>query len=71
MSLLPTCVVCDALLRGYGNDCLCERCKQPCPTCGGDVAHCQHPLRQTAAQIEAGNEIIRQRTAKMIARRAA
>ena len=44
MSLLPTCVVCDALLTGYNGDCLCERCKQPCPTCGGDVAYCRHPL---------------------------
>ena len=53
MSLLPTCVVCDALLRGYNGDCLCERCKQPCPTCGGDVAHCQHPLPDPlAASVE-------------------
>jgi hypothetical protein len=45
MSALPTCVVCDALLRGYNGNCVCERCKEPCQTCGGDVAHCQHPLR--------------------------
>jgi hypothetical protein len=45
MSLIPTCVICDALLRGYNGDCLCERCKQPCPTCGGYVGNCQHPLR--------------------------
>jgi hypothetical protein len=44
MSLLPTCVVCDALLHGYGGETLCPRCKQGCPTCGGDVAFCSHPL---------------------------
>ena len=49
MSLIPTCVVCDALLRGYNGNCLCERCKQPCATCGGDVAHCQHPLSTAEA----------------------
>jgi hypothetical protein len=51
MSLLPACIVCDALLRGYNGDCLCERCKLPCETCGGDIAHCQHPLRPAEQTI--------------------
>jgi hypothetical protein len=45
MSLVPACVVCDApVANPYAPDALCERCKGPCPTCNGDVAHCQHPL---------------------------
>jgi hypothetical protein len=51
MSLLPTCICCDALLRGYNGDCLCERCKEPCPTCGGYVGNCQHALRQAKELI--------------------
>lgn len=42
----PACTVCDARLDAYGRDgTRCVRCSEPCPTCGGDVAHCQHPLR--------------------------
>ena len=52
MSLLPTCVICDALLRGYNGDCVCKRCKKPCETCGGDVAHCRHPLREDTSLTE-------------------
>lgn len=48
MSLITTCVVCDRLIHGYNGDCVCERCQQPCPTCGGDVAYCQHPLPERA-----------------------
>jgi hypothetical protein len=44
VSLLPTCCVCDALLRGYNGDTRCPRCEQPCPECGGDVAYCRHKL---------------------------
>lgn len=51
MSLLPTCTVCDALLKGYSGRTRCERCQQPCPECGGDVAHCSHPL--TVLDLEA------------------
>lgn len=43
MSLLPTCTVCDALLRTSGTT-RCDRCAEPCPACDGDVAHCRHPL---------------------------
>jgi hypothetical protein len=46
MSLLPTCCICDALLKDYGGNTRCPRCKLPCPTCGGNVAKCQHPLAQ-------------------------
>lgn len=44
MSMIPGCVVCDRPISPYGGDCLCERCSQPCPTCGGDVARCTHKL---------------------------
>lgn len=50
MSMIPGCVVCDRPISPYGGDCLCERCSQPCPTCGGDVARCVHPLPQIEAQ---------------------
>jgi hypothetical protein len=47
MSMIPKCVVCDRpVANPYAPDCLCERCKQPCPTCSGDVAYCRHPLPQ-------------------------
>lgn len=46
MSLLPTCTVCDALLKGYGNNTRCARCKLPCPVCGGNVSQCTHPLER-------------------------
>ena len=44
MSLLATCSICDALLKGYGNNTRCERCSKPCPVCGGNRAQCHHPL---------------------------
>lgn len=50
MSLLPTCVVCDALLRQSGTA-VCDRCKEPCQVCGGNVAKCQHPLRPVAGTL--------------------
>lgn len=46
MSLGVHCVVCDTRIDPYGRDgATCARCQQPCATCGGDVQHCQHPLR--------------------------
>jgi hypothetical protein len=45
MSMIPKCVVCDRpVANPYAPDTHCERCKLPCPTCGGRVAYCQHPL---------------------------
>lgn len=31
MSLLPRCVTCDALMRGYGADAECDDCKNGIP----------------------------------------
>lgn len=45
VSMVPRCVACDARVHPYAPEALCARCQQPCPTCGGDVQHCQHPLR--------------------------
>lgn len=54
MTMIPTCVVCDGRVANiYAPDALCERCKLPCPTCDGDVAHCQHPLPTDLQVIEA------------------
>lgn len=45
MSLVPRCTVCDEKLDAYGRDgTRCDRCKEPCPTCNGDVRFCTHPL---------------------------
>lgn len=45
MSAVPRCTVCDARLDPYGRDGpRCDRCSEPCPTCGGNVANCLHPL---------------------------
>jgi hypothetical protein len=52
VSLVPTCCVCDALLRTYNGDTRCERCKQDCPTCGGDVAYCRHALPEPLTVCE-------------------
>jgi hypothetical protein len=54
MSLLPGCFVCDRpVANPYAPSALCERCQQPCPTCGGDAGYCQHPLRDPlSAKVE-------------------
>lgn len=47
MSLGAACTVCDARIDPCGRDgTRCARCNEPCTTCGGDVAYCQHPLQQ-------------------------
>lgn len=52
MSLVPCCTICDTRLRGDDRgETRCARCRLPCPTCNGDVAHCQHPLRPDAEQL--------------------
>lgn len=43
MSLLPTCSVCDALIRVSGET-RCSRCNQDCPDCGGVIGFCSHDL---------------------------
>jgi len=51
MTMIPTCVVCDSRVANiYAPGSRCERCKLPCPTCGGDVAFCQHKLPDAAAE---------------------
>lgn len=46
MSHRFTCAVCDSPMSAYGvGGTRCERCSEPCQTCGKDVANCQHPLR--------------------------
>jgi ribosomal protein S14 len=45
MSMVPTCVVCDAKVDPYGGEIRCARCEQPCEVCGKDLAYCRHPLR--------------------------
>jgi hypothetical protein len=62
MSLVRTCVVCDALLRGYNGDCLCDRCKRPCPTCHGDIGFCQHPLPEQLTET-VGDPFLKARAA--------
>jgi hypothetical protein len=45
MSLIPRCVVCADKIDAYGRQgTRCARCSQPCPTCHGEAASCQHPL---------------------------
>lgn len=53
MSLVPRCIVCDAPVPPYAGETRCERCKEPCPTCRGDVAYCQHPLPPEAPALAA------------------
>jgi hypothetical protein len=49
MSLRPLCFVCDQPVASpYAPEAYCERCKQGCPVCGGDVAFCKHPLPERA-----------------------
>lgn len=51
MSCIPRCTVCDApVANAYAPSARCERCEEPCSTCGKDVAHCQHPLRPLTAE---------------------
>jgi hypothetical protein len=54
VSLLLGCVVCDQpVANQYAPSALCERCQEPCATCGGDVGHCSHPLRDSLTkQVE-------------------
>lgn len=50
MSLIPRCTVCDDGLNPYGQETRCARCSAPCPSCGGDVALCSHPLPLTEVE---------------------
>jgi hypothetical protein len=49
MSLLLGCIVCsEPVANQYAPSALCERCQEPCATCGGDVGHCSHPVRPSS-----------------------
>lgn len=45
MTMLVTCSVCDRPVEDqYAPSARCNRCYEPCSTCGGDVALCHHKL---------------------------
>ena len=53
MSMIPQCVVCDRpVANPYAPDARCERCKEPCRTCGGDVQRCTHPLGEPYSELK-------------------
>jgi hypothetical protein len=52
MSMIPTCVVCDARVHPYAPNARCKRCEKPCQVCGGDLAHCQHPQVSNDARTQ-------------------
>jgi hypothetical protein len=59
MSAVPLCFVCDQPVASpYAPEAYCERCKQGCPVCGGDVAFCGHDLPELLTEC-VGDPLIR------------
>jgi hypothetical protein len=50
--------VCDARVHPYAPNARCERCEKPCQVCGGDLAHCQHPLGEAALRAGIVRDLI-------------